>query len=92
MVLGNGEGERASDEQHRELFPFRAQGGGRADGLAAFDDGDNTSSPWENTRTWIKVSALGDAKYCQFFAYAGDSPRAPFGALQEAMRTVRFAY
>lgn len=91
MILGNSEGERASDEQHRELFPFRAKGGGRT-GVAAFNDGDSTSSPWENTRTWIKVSPLGDSKYCQFFAYAGDSPRAPFDALQDVMRTIRFAY
>lgn len=92
MVLGNGEGERISDKEHRELFKFRPKGEGPKEGVTAFHDGDSASSRWENTRTWIKVSALGGSKYCQFFAYAGDSPRAPFGALQEAMRTVRFAY
>lgn len=90
--FGSRRERRISDKEHRELFKFRPKGEGRKEGVAAFHDGDSASSRWENTRTWIKVSALGGSKYCQFFAYAGDSPRAPFGALQEAMRTVRFAY
>jgi hypothetical protein len=92
MVLGNIEGERASDQEHRELFKFRPKGAGHKEGVAAFDDGDSASSRWEATRTWIKVSALGDAKYCQFFAYVGDSPQTPLSALHSVMRGIRFDY
>lgn len=92
MVLGNIEGERTSDKEHRELFKFRPKGEGRKEGVAAFHDGDSASSRWENTRTWIKVSALGDSKYCQFFAYAGESPRTPLGALHDLMQGIRFDY
>jgi len=92
MVLGNIEGERASDQEHRELFKFRPKGGGRKEGVAALGDGDRVSSRWENTRTWITVAALGESKYCQFFVYAGDSPRAPLAPLHDVMRSMRIEY